>query len=95
MVVDGERVSLLPVLAEALRRLAPGTAAAELADATTFYARLEDGRVLALPAERVRPRLATLVELFDAKALSADGRLDVSLSQALALAEHEAALRLR
>ena len=39
--------------------------------------------------------LETLVELFDAKALTADGRLDVSLSQALALAEHEAALRLR
>lgn len=51
--------------------------------------------MLARPAERVRPMLATLVELFDAKALSADGRLDVSLSQALALAEHEAALRLR
>ncbi|MFL5337851.1 MAG: DEAD/DEAH box helicase, partial [Geminicoccaceae bacterium] len=37
----------------------------------------------------------TLVELFDRKALGADGKLDISLSQALALAEHEAALRLR
>ena len=66
-----------------------------MAEATVFYARLDDGRVLALPADRVRPMLETLVELFDAKALAADGRLDVSLSQALALAEHEAALRLR
>ncbi|MFO1048168.1 MAG: DEAD/DEAH box helicase [Geminicoccaceae bacterium] len=95
VMVEGERVSLLPVLAEALRRLTPGQEAAELADAAVFYARLKDGRVLALPADRVRPMLATLVELFDAKALSADGRLDVSLSQALALAEHEATLRLR
>ena len=39
--------------------------------------------------------LETLIELFDARALSADGTLDVSLSQALALAEHEAALQLR
>ena len=95
VMVDGARVPLLPVLAEALRHLTPGHGIAEMAEATVFYARLDDGRVLALPAERVRPMLETLVELFDAKALAADGRLDVSLSQALALAEHEAALRLR
>ena len=50
---------------------------------------------MALPADRVRPMLETLIELFDLKALTADGRLDISLSQALALAEHEAALQLR
>ncbi len=95
VMVEGERVPLLPVLVEALRRLPPGQDVAGLAEATVFYSRLKDGRVLALPADRVRPMLETLVELFDAKALSPDGRLDVSLSQALALAEHEAALRLR
>jgi hypothetical protein len=98
IIIDGVRVSLLPVLADALRYLPPGSdrGAREIpSSAGTFYARLEDGHVLALPADRVRPMLATLVELFDHKTLGADGRLDISLSQALALAEHGAALRLR
>ena len=38
--------------------------------------------MLALPPDRMRPMLETLVELFDAEALSADGTLDISLSQA-------------
>ena len=98
VVVEGVRVPLLPVLADAVRLLAAGPdgeARMVLPESGIFYARLEDGRALALPAERVRPMLETLVELFDRKALSADGTLDLSLSQALALAEHEAALRLR
>ena len=92
VLIDGERVPLLPVLAEALRHLTPGHGIAEMAEATVFYARLDGRADLALPADRVRPMLETLVELFDPKALTADGRLDISLSQALALAEHEAAL---
>ena len=98
IIIDGVRVSLLPVLADALRYLPPGSdrGAREIpSSAGTFYARLDDSHVLALPADRVRPMLETLVELFDRKALGADGKLDISLSQALALAEHEAALRLR
>ncbi|MFZ1428842.1 MAG: DEAD/DEAH box helicase, partial [Geminicoccaceae bacterium] len=96
IVVEGRRIPLLPVLAEALRQLGPDSRdLAALAPGGALYARLDDGRVIALPADRVRPMLETLVELFDARALSADGTLDVSLSQALALAEHEASLRLR
>lgn len=96
IMVDGRRIPLLPVLAEALRHLGHDAGEpAMLAPGGTLYARLEDGRVLALPADRIRPMLATLVELFDARALSAEGTLQVSLGQALALSEPEAALRLR
>jgi hypothetical protein len=98
VLVDGERIPLLPVLAEAIRHLRSGPAGEPLADLTpgsTLYVRLADGRVMALPADRVRPLLEALVELLDRDALGADGRLDVSLSQALALAELEASLRLR
>ena len=98
VLIDGERVPLLPVLAQAMQHLEPGPdgrGRAEIPPGTTLYARLADGRIVALPADRVRPMLETLIELFDLKALSADGKLDISLSQALALAEHEAALQLR
>ncbi len=96
IVVEGRRIPLLPVLAEALRQLGPDSRdPMALAPGGALYAKLDDGQVIALPTDRVRPLLETLVELFDAKALSADGTLDVSLSQALALAEHEASLRLR
>ena len=96
--IDGERVPLLPVLArrcgicDPVRTARPGPRSPPAARSTRG---LTDGRVVALPADRVRPMLETLIELFDRKALAADGRLDISLSQALALAEHEAALQLR
>ena len=95
--VEGQRIALLPVLTSLLQRLREPTAAAldSLAVGGTLYAPLPDGRRLALPLERVRPLLATLIELYDAKALSADGRLEISLAQAAGLAEIEAATRLR
>lgn len=71
--LDGERIPLLPVLVQALKRLRDP---AGLAVDGTLYARLPDGRLAALPFDRVRALLATLVELFDTGALSADGRLD-------------------
>jgi superfamily II DNA or RNA helicase len=97
VVVEGERIPLLPVLAEAIRHLRGGQAdaLAGLEPGSTLYARLPDGRVIALPCDRVRPLLETLIELLDRAGLDGSGRLDVSLSQALALAELERALRLR
>ncbi len=96
--VAGERVSLLPHLVRLLRGLRD-TAAPDAIDHLSkdgiVYLQLADGRHLALPSERVRAILGTLIELNDASALREDGRLDVSLGHAAALAELEASLQLR
>ena len=94
--VEGKRVALLPLLLQALS--AAGGAAADvagMAEQGVLYARLDDGMLLALPADRLTKLLAVLVELFDAGAISADGRLDLSLGAATALADLEDALKLR
>lgn len=94
--VDGERVALLPLLVQALKaKRDPAAGLAELRADDMLYARLDAGRVVALPFERVAPLVSVLVELFDSAAVSADGRLDLSLGEAMALAEVEAAMRLR
>ncbi|MFD1730143.1 hypothetical protein ACFSC4_01910 [Deinococcus malanensis] len=66
IVVDGERVSLIPVLADLIARqpeLFTGEALEALDDDETLYASLGDGRRVALPAGRVRSILGVLVEL--------------------------------
>jgi hypothetical protein len=96
--VEGERLSLLPVLAAAVEQLRRGGNPGHLDDldpGDSLYARLADGRVVALPVARVRPLLATLLELYDGRALAPDGRLEVSLGQALALTGAEPAAALR
>jgi superfamily II DNA or RNA helicase len=96
--VDGEHVALLPVLTSLLARLrdigAPGELEA-LAHNGTVFGRLEDGRHVALPLERTKAILATLVELYDPKILSAEGKLAVSVAEMTGLAGVEAATRLR
>ncbi|MFP4147754.1 MAG: hypothetical protein ACLFSI_08585 [Halorhodospira sp.] len=71
VVIDGERIDLLPPLLTALREL-PADARAALTnpddstwDEGYLPVRLEDGRSLAMPLSRLRPLLATLLELFD------------------------------
>jgi superfamily II DNA or RNA helicase len=96
--VEGERLSLLPLLVKLLRRLRDPYAPAsidQLARAGVLYLPLPDGRHVALPVERVRAIVAALIELHDDKVLRADGRLDVSLGEAAALAALESVLRLR
>jgi superfamily II DNA or RNA helicase len=98
IVADGERIALLPVLVDALRRLkdpsAPG-ALESLAVDGIVYGRLPDGRSVALPFDRVQAILAVLVELFDARALGDGSSLDISLVQAEGLAAIAEATRLR
>ncbi len=73
--VGGERLSLLPVVVDALREFGIHSAAqlAQLGAGATVYGRLHSGAFIALPAARIVPILATLVELLDAP-LSDDGR---------------------
>jgi superfamily II DNA or RNA helicase len=98
IVVEGERVALLPVLSSLLARLRDRDMPSELealAHNGTVFGRLEDGRHVALPLDRTKAILATLVELYDPKNLSARGKLGVSAGEMTGLAALEAATRLR
>ncbi len=91
--VNGERLSLLPILLGLLRStpggLPPEPAAGETAP--PLFVPLEGGRHLALPADRVRPILQALYELYGLDGIAADGTLRVTREQAADLAELEAA----
>ncbi len=96
--VDGERVPLLPVLTGLLARLRDAGAPGDLdrlAHNGTVFGRLEDGRHVALPLDRTKAILATLVELYHPGSLSAAGKLEISAGEGLGLAAVEAAMRLR
>jgi hypothetical protein len=96
--VDGERIALLPVLTSLLARLRdlgkPGQLDA-LARNGTVFGQLPDGRHLALPLERTKTIMATLVELYDPATVSADGKLGISAGELAGLAAVEAATQLR
>ncbi|QLG09887.1 DEAD/DEAH box helicase [Deinococcus sp. D7000] len=96
IVVDGERVSLIPVLADLIARqpeLFSPEALAALEDDETLFAALGDGRRVALPAGRIRAILGVLVEL-NLRDLPA-GPLRLPLLDAARLAELEGALKAR
>ncbi|OLV17652.1 DEAD/DEAH box helicase [Deinococcus marmoris] len=96
IVVDGERVSLIPVLADLIARqpeLFSPEALAALDDDETLFAALGDGRRVALPAGRIRAILGVLVEL-NLRDLPA-GPLRLPLLDAARLAELEGALKAR
>ena len=96
--IDGERVALLPVLTGLLARLrltgAPDDLD-QLAHNGTVFGRLEDGRHVALPLDRTKAILSTLVELYHPGSLSPAGKLEISAGEGLGLAAVEAATRLR
>ncbi|GBD40892.1 RNA polymerase-associated protein RapA [bacterium HR39] len=75
--IDGERIPLLPVVLELVRErpelLQPG-ALDGLGDAPV-YATLEDGRILPIPARRLRAILAALYEVFAGRRLDRQGRV--------------------
>jgi len=91
--IDGERMDLLPILINLIQNpavdLSP-RALAEMNKDTRFSLRLDDGRYIFFPAERLKPILTTLVELYDPMArLRGDGRMRLSRLQAGELAELE------
>jgi superfamily II DNA or RNA helicase len=94
--VDGQRVALLPLLVQALKRLSsPSTVEIEkLALSGRLYVDLPDGRALALPFERVKDILTTLVELYD-RPLNPDGTMNVPLDLASALSRIDEATKMR
>jgi hypothetical protein len=95
ILIDGERIDLVPALLPfiAAQRLEtcdgdPDSPAQE----RPVYVPLPDGRILALPAARLRPLLAALHDLFSAGAIDAQRqRLRFSRLDAVGLADLEAA----
>jgi len=88
VMVDGQRLPLLPIITEAIRNADINMSAQSLERLNIggkFYAHLPDGRLAALPFERVKDMLGCLTELLDSDALSTDGKLDISLAQMTAL----------
>ncbi|WP_089728590.1 DEAD/DEAH box helicase [Candidatus Thiosymbion oneisti] len=93
--VDGERMDLLPLLVDLVQRYQADfslPALAQMQDEETLQVRLDDGRLILMPAGRLRSILSTLIELYDPqRPLTGDGRLRLSGLQATQLAELEAA----
>lgn len=96
IMVEGKRVSLLPLIAEALRNLNPGNPLASL-DALTvrgkFFLPLPDSRLVSLPVERVLPLIEVLIELFDKEPVDKKGRVPILAPLLLALMERLASAR--
>ena len=88
--VGGKRVPLLPIIHEAIQRIPgkdPISEIERLNHKGTFYAPLPDGRHVALPFDRVKNIIATLVEMFDKDSILRKPTLDITLPQAIELSK--------
>ena len=84
--IDGDRVPLLPILTRLLDR--GGIDAAQIVDGFVVTS-LEDGRILKLPAERIRRLLAVMSDLLEAAHRTAEGALVLPDSEAPAVLDLE------
>ncbi len=88
--VAGERLHLAPLLTALFERDARWLDARHLRaihDQESITLETDDGVLIAIPAERLKPLVLTLIDLFDSP--SSDGRLRVSRLDALRLASLE------
>lgn len=90
--IDGARVPLLPILSRLLDR--GGMAAALVVDGELITS-LDDGRILKLPAERIRRLLAVMEDLIAAARRSTDGGLLLSDAEAPSVLDLEDLLTTR
>ena len=92
--VDGERVALLPILLDLFERapedLSP-TALDEIGEDHVFGT-LPDGRLLPIPAARLKAMLEALYELFASRRIGDDGKLRLSRAEMTRLTAIETAL---
>ena len=84
--IDGTRVPLLPILARLLER--GGMDAAQIADGHIVTS-LEDGRILKLPADRIRRLLAVMSDLIEAAHRTVNDELVLSQGEAPAVLDLE------
>jgi superfamily II DNA or RNA helicase len=82
IVVEGERINLLPILGKAMELIKEGERDKKKANVIQW--RLPDGRIVPLPVERLRAIASTLAELFDPEAVN-DGKIRVNRLRAAEL----------
>ena len=90
--IDGGRIPLLPILSRLLDR--GGIDAAQIVDGELITS-LEDGRILKLPAERIRRLLAVMSDLLEAARRTADGILLLPEAEAAGVLDLEDLLTTR
>jgi superfamily II DNA or RNA helicase len=88
ILVDGQRVNLIPLLPNVLKLLDKQQREGQPVDVVDL--RLPDGRIAQLPADRLQAIAATLAELFD-PSLAERGKLDVSRLRAAEILRFEGA----
>jgi len=90
VIVDGERINLLPPLIKAMQ--SSKLKLNENADTNdTYILQLPEGAALRIPYERIRGILSTLTELLSPKYLDDNGQLTISRQRASVLIELEKA----
>ncbi len=90
--IDGVRQPLLPVLSRILER--GGLEMAQIVDGCVITS-VEDGRVLKLPVERIRPLLAIMADLIEAAGPTDGGLLVLPAAEATVVLELEDLLATR
>ena len=90
--IDGHRVPLLPILTRLLDR--GGIDAAQISDGELITS-LDDGRILKLPAERIRRLLAVMGDLIDAAHRTVNNELVLSDGEAATVLDLEDLLTTR
>lgn len=85
--IDGQRVPLLPVLLDLFRRApdAMTPAALEEYGDEPIYGTLPDGRILPIPASRLKAVVEVLFEAFETRRVDRDGRVRLSRPHAARL----------
>ncbi|MEM7017936.1 MAG: SNF2-related protein, partial [Pseudomonadota bacterium] len=95
IVVEGDKLNLLPLLVDLLKSLSSTDELRLLKDLpgdTLLSVRMEDNKVLPIPLERVRHILDTLIELLEEEPLDENGQLRMLNLRAAQLLELEAAM---
>ncbi len=90
ILVEGQKINLLPVLIQAIAKLPhyfTADAIATLDPSTNILADLPDGRKIVLPLQRIKPVLQVLTELFDSHTQLKDGKLQLSALRSVQLEE--------
>ncbi|MBT3472089.1 MAG: DEAD/DEAH box helicase [Gammaproteobacteria bacterium] len=92
--IDGQRVSLLPILAQFVANLPNDLTLEQLKqmpDEQKIVVRLDDGRLLPIYLGKVRTILSTLIELYDERPLDEQGRIRFNRLEAARMADLQAA----
>lgn len=90
--VQGEKINLLPVLQQLLKKLKSTHNQFDLSKNDTVLAQLQNGKYIPLPIERVQHIINVLIELYDSNSLANGDFLQLSRLQAARLLELEAAM---